>query len=209
MSGELGLRAHLRLGFGRGESQPSSLPSLRFPRSYSCCGVLLEGDDHGVWTNEVLDISFAEACLFHPADAIGAGVIEAAGGFDEHVEAHHEAERVLGTVVVDERVVDDEGSAGIERVVSLADEHLLLFKVPVVQDVAHGENVDAGQGLGEEVSRLEAEAAVDGVSFGVLLEDWSALSEVVANAVKMRVGEGDLDGEIALCGSDVGVGLVF
>jgi hypothetical protein len=78
-----------------------------------------------------------------------------------------------------------------------------------VKDVAHGENVNVGQGLGEEVSRLEAEAAVESVGFGILLEDGSTLSEVVADAVKMRVGEGDLDGKISLRGSDVGVSLIF
>ena len=87
-----------------------------------------------------------EAGFLHPADAVGAGVVEAAGGFDEHVEAHEEAEGVLGAVVVDDAFVDDEGAAGGEGVVGFADEHLLFVEVPVVQDVAHHDDVGLGDG---------------------------------------------------------------
>ena len=56
---------------------------------------LFDADDHGVGTDEVLDAGLAEAGFFHPADAVGAGVVEAAGSFDEHVEAHEKAEGIL------------------------------------------------------------------------------------------------------------------
>ncbi len=59
----------------------------------------------------MLDARFAEAGFFHPAHAIGAGVVEAAGGFDEHVQAHQQAEGILRAVVVDDRFVDDERAA--------------------------------------------------------------------------------------------------
>ena len=49
--------------------------------------------------------------LLHPAGAVGAGVVEAARRLDEHVQAHHQAERVLRSVVVDDRLVDDERAA--------------------------------------------------------------------------------------------------
>ena len=150
----------------------------------------------------------AEAGFFDPVGAVGAGVVEAAGVFDEHVEAHHETEGVLRTVIVDDGIVDNEGSAGLECVVGLADGHLLFVEVPVVEGVTHGDDVDVGKRLGEEISGLEADAAVKAVGFGVLLEDGRAFREIVAYAVEVRVGEGDLDGEVALCGANVSVGFV-
>src|ERR1700743_652867 len=41
------------------------------------CG-LFDGDDHGVRADEVFDAGFGEAGFFHPADAVGSGVVEAA-----------------------------------------------------------------------------------------------------------------------------------
>ena len=43
-------------------------------------------------------------------------------------------------------LVDDECSAGGQGFVGLADEHLLLFEVPVVEDVAHHDDVGVGDG---------------------------------------------------------------
>ena len=56
---------------------------------------LLDADDHRVGPDQVLDVALAEAGLLHPAAAVGAGVVEAAGRLDQHVEAHQQAERVL------------------------------------------------------------------------------------------------------------------
>ena len=42
------------------------------------------------------------------------------------------------------------------------------------------------------------------MGFSVLVENGRALGEVVADAVQMGVGEGDLDGEVALRCADVG-----
>ena len=50
------------------------------------------------------------ASRIQPA-AVGAGVVEAARRLDQHVEAHHQAERVLRPIVVDDRLVDDERAA--------------------------------------------------------------------------------------------------
>ena len=43
----------------------------------------------------MFDAGLAEAGFFHPADAVGAGVVEAARGFDEHVEAHEKGGVVI------------------------------------------------------------------------------------------------------------------
>ena len=81
--------------------------------------------------------------------AVGSGVVEASWGLDEHVEAHHEAQGVLGTVVVDDGLGDDEGSTGGQSFVGLADEHLLRVEVPVVDDVAHHDDIGGEEGVEE------------------------------------------------------------
>lgn len=43
---------------------------------------LLDADDHRIRTDKVFDARFAETRCFHPTDAISAGVIETALGFD-------------------------------------------------------------------------------------------------------------------------------
>jgi hypothetical protein len=101
---------------------------------------------------------FAEAGFFHPGYAIGASVVEAAVGFDEHIEAHEESEGVLRAIVVDDGVVSDECSAFGECFIGFADEQFFLFQVPVVEDVSHHDDVDLGQRIGEEAACAETEA---------------------------------------------------
>ena len=55
---------------------------------------------HRVWTREMLHTDLAETGFSHPAFAIGTGVVESGGRFDQHVETHHKSEGVAGTVVV-------------------------------------------------------------------------------------------------------------
>ena len=73
--------------------------------------------------------------------AVGAGVVEAAGRLDQHVEAHQQAEGVVAALVVDDRVVDDQRAAVGQRVMSLLEQHPLLVEIPVVEDVTHHEHV--------------------------------------------------------------------
>src|SRR5262249_28556610 len=119
---------------------------------------LLDAHHHGVVADQVHDRGLAKPDLAHPACAVRAGVVEAAAGLDQHVQAHEETEGVPAALVVDDRLVDDQRASGIERRVRLAQEHSLLVEVPVVEDVTHDEDVGAGQGIGEEVPGLEAKA---------------------------------------------------
>jgi hypothetical protein len=50
----------------------------------------------------MLNACVAEARVFHPAAAVCSGVVEPAIGFDEHVQAHHQAKDVLRSVVVNQ-----------------------------------------------------------------------------------------------------------
>ena len=46
---------------------------------------LFDSDNHRIRPGEVFDAGFAETGFFHPADAVGARIIEATVCFDEHV----------------------------------------------------------------------------------------------------------------------------
>jgi hypothetical protein len=50
---------------------------MRLEQVVRGCG-LFDADDHGLETDEVLDAGVGEAGLFHPDQAVGAGVVEAA-----------------------------------------------------------------------------------------------------------------------------------
>jgi hypothetical protein len=127
---------------------------------------------------------------------------------NQHIETHQQTERIAGTIVVNDGVIDDERAPWIQGCEGFGDQRLFLFVIPVVQNMAHGEDVDAGQILREEVAGLEADAAGEAVGFDILLEDGRDLSQIESDALKVRIGERNLDGEIALGGSDIGESFV-
>src|SRR6266700_5354141 len=97
-------------------------PSARWPGAGSACApswagseparvTLLEADDHRVGSDELFDVAVPEADVGQPRAALGAGVVEAVPGHQEHGDAHEQAERVGSAVVVDEALVDDQRSA--------------------------------------------------------------------------------------------------
>src|SRR5688572_7314718 len=86
-------------------------------------GVLLEADDHPVRSRQRLHEGPAIPCFLHPFAAIRAGEIEASVRFDEHVQTHEQAERILFPGVVDERFMHDQSAFRRERLVRLAQEH--------------------------------------------------------------------------------------
>src|SRR5450432_1400149 len=190
--------------------RPRTLRSLRTSWSSNSdgCGAaarpsLLDADDHRVRTDQMLHARRGEAGLLQPAGAVGARVVEAARSLDEHVQAHHEAERVLAPVVVDDRFVDHERAAAREGVERLLDEHLLRRQVPVVEDVSHQHDVGLRERLLEEVARYERDAIREAGRHHVLLEDRRHLGQVEPDAAQVRVGERDLRGEVALSRADV------
>src|SRR5215469_3857464 len=46
---------------------------------------LLDADDHRIRTYQMFHPGLAEACLLHPAHAIGAGIVEPVGRLDQHI----------------------------------------------------------------------------------------------------------------------------
>ena len=115
---------------------------------------LFEPDHHGFGADEMLDACVAEAGLFHPADAINPGVVEPARCFDEHVQAHEKTEGILGAVVVDDALVDNQRTAFGNGVIRFPDKHLFGVEIPVVQDVAHQDDVRLRDGGVEPAAGL-------------------------------------------------------
>ncbi len=72
----------------------------------------LHADDHGIRPDQVLRPRVAEARLAHPTHAVRGGVVEAAVGLDQHVQAHQQPEGVLPARVVDQRLGDDQRAPG-------------------------------------------------------------------------------------------------
>src|SRR5579862_809410 len=92
---------------------------------------------------------------------------------------------------------------------SFAQQHLLFVQIPVVQYVAHGDDVYLGQGLHKEISALEAKTTIEPVLLHILLENRPDFREVKADSAQVLIREGYLHGQIALRGADISEGLVL
>src|SRR3954463_14234706 len=170
---------------------------------------LLQADHHGVGPHEVLGARGAESCVSHPSHALGGGVVEAMFGLDEHVQAHQQSERVLGSVVVDNGLVDDQRAPLGQRVVCLPDQQPLLVQSPVVEDVSHQDNVSFGELVCEEVTADKSESAADAMLVDEVLEHRSHFRQIEADAPQVIVRQDDLYREVALRCSEVDEGLVL
>ena len=157
----------------------------------------------------MLDARLAKAGLFHPALAVGAGVVEAAGGFDKHVQAHHQAERILGTVVIDDAFIDDERPASGEGFVRLANEQFLFLEIPVMEDVPHHDDVGARERIRKEASWVKLDTGREVVARDVLFKDGSDFGKIESDSRQMRMGQRHLRDEISLGGAYVYGTLVF
>ena len=67
-----------------------------------------------------------------------------------------------------------------------------------MEDVPHRDDVGLGEIVGEEVPGGELQSIGEPVAPHVVLEDGLDLREVEAAAGQVRVGEGDLHGEVPL-----------
>lgn len=57
--------------------------------------ILSNPDNHGIRSRQRLDPHSGAPGFFHPGLAIGARIVEASRRFDQHVQAHHQAEGIL------------------------------------------------------------------------------------------------------------------
>jgi len=156
----------------------------------------------------VFDAGLPESCLRHSPDTVGTRVVEPPFLLDQHIQAHQKPEHVPGSIVVDDRLVDDEGSAVRDRLEGSSDQKLFLFRIPVVENVAHHHDIDLWQGIVEETSRGEVEPVRQAVLSDVGVEDGAHLGKVEAQICRVGMSEGDLDGEVTLGGSRIDEGLV-
>src|SRR5450432_3201925 len=77
------------------EGCPRVVPYAWRGAPHHATDALPDADHHRVRPHQVLDARLAKAGFFHPALAVSAGVVESGRRFDQHVEAHHQAERIL------------------------------------------------------------------------------------------------------------------
>jgi len=133
--------------------------------------LLLDPHYHRLDTGKLLDVAFAKAHLAHPSTTIGSCIIGAALRLDQHGEAHQQTGNVLSPSVVDQMLIDDEGSATVQGSVCLSEQLQLLLSAPVVQDHAHHDYIGAGQRIFEKIARAEADAVAKPERSHVLLEE--------------------------------------
>ena len=69
--------------------------------------------------------------------------------------------RILLSLVVNNRLMDDEATAFRKRLVSLREQRLFLLQVPVVEDMPHHKHVGLWQRVGEEVAGIEPQAVTE------------------------------------------------
>ncbi len=126
---------------------------------------------HRIRSTQVLHARLAEARFAHPARAVGPRVVKPAAGFDEHVEAHEQAKSVLLALVIDNGLEDDQRAAWRQGGMGFGQEHLLGFQVPVVQDVAHDDDVGLGERVLKKVQLGEFEPISEAMGGDIFLED--------------------------------------
>ncbi len=146
----------------------------------------------------MFDVAFAESRLAHPRGAIGARVVEATRRLDQHVQAHQKSESIFASIVIYDRLENDQRATLGECLVGLTEQHLFFLEVPVVQDVAHHKNVCRRQWVLEEVARVEAQPVTKAMRVDVFLEGRADGRQIEPAARKMVVGQRNLYRQSAL-----------
>jgi len=135
---------------------PPKTKGLTWPAPASAFDtVLFNSYGHGLLPGERLDARLGEPGLVHPGLAVGACEIETARCFYQHVQAHKEAHGVLAPFVVDHSLINDQRPAPRKRGKSLLKQHAFLRQIPVMENVAHDEDIGRRQRIGEEISSEE------------------------------------------------------
>src|SRR6516162_3327476 len=132
----------------------------------------LYSDHHGVGTNQLLDTSFSKTAFSHPSLAISARVAKSAGRFYQHVQTHEQAEDVFAAFVVDHGVVNDHCASAWDCLERFAEQCSLSIDIPIMQDMAHDDDVSLRQRVGKEVSRHKSHAVRQLLACYELLVNW-------------------------------------
>jgi hypothetical protein len=116
---------------------------------------LLVGNDHGVAGYQRFDSQIAEAGFLHPSDAVRRREVEPTGRHDQHIEARQQTRGSGTPLIVDESFVNDERTVRWQRGLSLLQQHLLCWKIPIVQNAAHDDDLGGRQWVSKKIPRIE------------------------------------------------------
>ena len=144
-----------------------------------------------------------------PTLAIASGIVEAAARLDQHVKAHQQPERVLTPVIVNNRFMHNQCAPDRKRLVGFGQERLFLFEVPVMENMAHNQDICSGQWILEEIARLEADPVGHALGANIVLEHRLHDGQIVTDAMQMRMSQRQLDRHGALRRPDVGKGAII
>src|SRR5262249_7892527 len=145
----------------------------------------LESDDRALQAIERLNPHRIESAVAHPAHALARGVFESAGSLDEHIETRKQGFCLVAARVIDEGVVDDQGTCWRQRAVRLLQQHKLGWQIPIVQDAPHDEHVGARQFILEKISGMKSQLLLHPVSAHEAREHRLDLGEIEATATQM------------------------
>src|SRR5437660_1191720 len=158
--------------------------SFHIIRSPNRLAALFDRDDHRVRTHERLDTRSREPGLAHPSLAVGPGKVETAFCLDQHVQAHQQTESVFAALVIDDRLIYNECAALGKRGMRLFEQHALLRQIPVMQNVAHDEDIGRRKGVRAEVPREKFYPVRDSLLGDEFLKDRLHFGQIVSGAGK-------------------------
>lgn len=100
------------------------------------------------------DFTAFETDLLTPPTKIRAGIVESVSKFNEHVQRHEQPKDIFTTGIIDQRFNGHKRAARRQRLIGRANEVHLLLQVPIMQDHAHGDDLEVipKEGAGSSVS---------------------------------------------------------
>ena len=159
---------------------------------------LLKSDHHRIRANERFDPRFRKSDFAHPSLTVFSCIVEPTGSFDQHIQAHHETESVFAAIIIDDGIINDDCAAFRKSVKCLAEKHLFLGKVPIMEDVTHDDDINFRQRVLEEISTLKPHSVSHPAVSNKFLEDGLDCGKVEADAGEVGMGAGESGGYHAL-----------
>jgi hypothetical protein len=159
---------------------------------------LLKSYHHRIRANERFYPRFRKSDFAHPSLTVFARIVEPAGSFDQHVQAHHETESVFAAIIIDDVVINDDCAAGRKSIKCLAEKHLFLSKIPIMEDVTHDDDIHLRQRILEEISALKTHSVSHPAVSDKFLEDGLDCGKVETDADDVGMGAGESGGYHAL-----------
>jgi hypothetical protein len=145
----------------------------------------------------------AKSGFLHPVNALHTAVLGTADGVDQHVEARKQAVNVNPTRIINETVVDNKRAALWKGLMCLFQEQLPGWKIPIVQDSPHNQDVGLRQLIFEKISPIECQTLFQAALAYLARECLLDLRQIKTAASQVRLGAGDLDRHAALPRADV------